>query len=49
MIDGAISRREKKAIRFLIDKEVLEYSEAEIKKRSKDYFEGRGIEAFFQS
>ncbi|OIQ37666.1 MAG: hypothetical protein BM555_00290 [Crocinitomix sp. MedPE-SWsnd] len=47
MIDGAISRREKKAIRYLIEKNVLEYSEAEIVKWSKDYFDGRGIEAFF--
>lgn len=47
MIDGALSRREKKAIRFLKEKHVLKYSEAEIKKWSKDYFDGKGIEAFF--
>jgi len=47
MIDGAISRREKKAIRYLIEKNVLEYKEEEIVKWSKDYFDGRGIEAFF--
>ncbi|MFT4602562.1 MAG: hypothetical protein ACI857_002748 [Arenicella sp.] len=49
MIDGAISRRERKAIRFLIEKEVLEYTEAEITKWSKDYFDGRGIEEFFDA
>lgn len=47
MIDGAISTREKKAIRYLIDKGVLEYSEEEIRAWSKDYFDGRGIERFF--
>ena len=47
MIDGALSRREKKAIRFLIDKNVLTYSESEIAQWSKDYFDGKGVEAFF--
>ena len=47
VIDGALSRREKKAIRFLIEKNVLTYTEAEILQWSKDYFDGKGIEAFF--
>lgn len=47
MIDGSLSRREKKAVRYLIDKNVIQYSEAEILKWSKDYFDGRGIERFF--
>ena len=47
MIDGALSRRERKAIRFLKEKGVLKYSEDEIKQWSKDYFDGKGIEAFF--
>ncbi|NOQ75995.1 MAG: hypothetical protein GQ574_28570 [Crocinitomix sp.] len=49
MIDGGLSRREKKAIRYLIDKKLLQYSEADIVKWSKDYFDGRGIEAFFKA
>lgn len=49
MIDGRISYREKKAIRFLIEKKVLNYSEAEIIKWSNDYFDGRGIESFFKA
>jgi hypothetical protein len=48
MIDGSLSRREKKAIRFLISKGILAYSEEEVAQWCKDYFEGRGIEAFFK-
>lgn len=47
MIDGRISLRELKAVRFLIDKNVLPYSEQEIKLWANDYFNGKGIEAFF--
>lgn len=47
MIDGKLSRREKKAIRYLTEKGVLKYTEAEIKQWSQDYFDGKGIEAFF--
>lgn len=49
LIDGKISLREKKAIRYLIEKSVLNYTEAEIIQWSKDYFEGRGIESFFSN
>ena len=49
MIDGRISYREKRAIRFLIEKEVLTYSEEEVLKWSNDYFDGRGVEAFFNA
>lgn len=49
MIDGGISRREKKAIRYLIEKKILPYSEVEVLKWAKDYFDGRGIEGFFKS
>lgn len=47
MIDGRISLKERKAIKYLIEKNVLQYSEEEIKKWSDDYFDGRGIEGFF--
>ncbi len=49
MIDGGLSRREKKAIRYLIDKKMLQYAEAEVVQWSKDYFAGRGIETFFKA
>jgi len=49
MIDGALSIQEKKAIRYLIDKKILSYTEDQIKKWTKDYFDGRGIEAFFRA
>ena len=49
MIDGGLSRREKKAIRYLIDKKMLQYTEAEVVQWSKDYFAGRGIETFFKA
>ena len=49
MIDGGLSRREKKAIRYLIEEKILEYSEAQVAQWSKDYFAGRGIEAFFKA
>lgn len=48
MIDGGISHREKKAIRYLIEKNVLSYSETQVLQWAKDYFDGRGIEAFFK-
>lgn len=47
MIDGHLSLREKKAIRLLIEKKVLTYTEAEIAQWSKDYFAGKGIEGFW--
>jgi hypothetical protein len=49
MIDGGLSRREKKAIRYLIDKKVLAYTEAQVAQWAKDYFAGKGIEAFFKA
>jgi hypothetical protein len=49
MIDGSLSRREKKAIRYLIDKKLLQYTEEQVTQWSKDYFDGRGIEAFFKA
>jgi hypothetical protein len=48
LIDGALSRRERKAIRFLIEKNVLAYTEEEVAQWSKDYFEGKGVESFFE-
>ncbi|MCB9223663.1 MAG: hypothetical protein H6582_05735 [Crocinitomicaceae bacterium] len=47
MIDGRLSYRERKAIRYLKEKNVLEYKEEDIVVWSRDYFNGRGIEAFF--
>ncbi|UKN00554.1 hypothetical protein K6119_12515 [Paracrocinitomix mangrovi] len=49
MIDGKISFREMRAIRFLIEKGALAYTEDEIMAWSKDYDEGRGIEGFFKT
>lgn len=47
IIDGAVSYREKKAIRTLREQGILKYTEAEVVKWSKDYFAGKGIEGFF--
>lgn len=49
MIDGRLSYREKKAIKYLKVKNVLEYKDSDIKIWSKEYFEGKGIESFFAS
>ena len=47
MIDGHLSKREIKAIHYLIEKKVITYSEGEIKQWSNDYFAGKGIEGFW--
>ena len=49
MIDGAISRREKKAITYLFEKQVLKYRQEEIVDWANDYFKGKGLEEFFQA
>lgn len=49
MIDGAISKREINAIRFLRSKNVISYTEEDIKKWANDYFNGRGLEEFFNA
>jgi hypothetical protein len=49
MIDGRLSYREKKAIRYLKERNVLEYPEEQIVQWSQEYFEGKGIEEFFRS
>jgi len=48
MIDGRLTYREKKAIRYLIERRVLTYSENEINQWVNDYFDGKGIEHFFR-
>ena len=47
MIDGRLTYREKKAIRYLIDKKVLSYREDEIRQWVDDYYDGKGIDHFF--
>ena len=47
MIDGRISRKERRAIHYLIEKGVLPYEETDILKWADDYFDGRGIEEYF--
>ena len=44
-----LNPEEKKAIRFLISKGILAYSEENVTQWCKDYFEGRGIEAFLKN
>ncbi len=44
IIDGKISFREKRAIRFLIEKGVIQKPEKTVLGWSKDYFEGKGID-----
>lgn len=48
MIDGKVSYREKKAIRFLAEKAVLQHTEAQIIQWSDDYFKGKGMVDFFK-
>lgn len=47
LIDGKISRREKKAIRYLSERKVLTRTEDIIQKWASDYFNGKGIASFF--
>jgi hypothetical protein len=49
MIDGRLSYRERKAIRYLKERKVLEYPEKDVVRWSKNYFQGAGIEEFFIS
>lgn len=48
MIDGRISLRERKAIEYLLEKKVIDQSVEEIKVWANDYFDGKGIEGFFE-
>jgi hypothetical protein len=48
MIDGKVSLREKKAVRYLVEKKVLSCSENDVIQWSKDYYNGKGIESFFK-
>ena len=48
MLDGALSRREKKSLIELNEQGVLPYTIDEVKKWSNDYFAGRGLEDFFK-
>lgn len=47
MIDGGLSRREKRSLLELKEDNVLPYTIAEVKEWSISYFEGRGLEEFF--
>jgi len=46
MIDGRLSLREKRALQNLRELGVMPYSKEEVKRWTKDYFEGRGLEEF---
>ena len=46
MIDGRLSLREKRALQNLRELKVMPYSKEEVKRWTKDYFEGRGLEEF---
>lgn len=49
MIDGRLSLREKRALKNLRELNVMPYSEEQVKRWTKDYFEGRGLEEFLAS
>jgi len=49
MIDGRLSMREKRALQNLRELNVMPYSEEQVKRWTKDYFEGRGLEEFLAS
>lgn len=49
MIDGRLSLREKRALQNLRELRVMPYSKEEVKRWTRDYFEGRGLEAFLAS
>lgn len=49
MIDGRLSLREKRAVKYLREQNVMPYSDEQIKRWTKDYFEGRGLEEFLAS
>lgn len=49
MIDGRLSLREKRALQKLRELRVMPYSEEQVKRWTKDYFEGRGLEEFLAS
>lgn len=49
MIDGRLSMREKRALENLRELGVMPYSEEQVKRWTKDYFEGRGLEEFLAS
>lgn len=48
MIDGRLSVREKRALKQLRISGVLPYSEDQVARWTRGYFEGRGLEEFFQ-
>ncbi|PIE87076.1 MAG: hypothetical protein CSA03_02365 [Bacteroidetes bacterium] len=49
LIDGGLSQIEKRSLIRLKKEGVLPYSIETVKKWSNDYFEGKGLEAFFKS
>ncbi|MBK6527345.1 MAG: hypothetical protein IPG07_18385 [Crocinitomicaceae bacterium] len=49
MIDGRLSMREKRALQNLRELKVMPYTEDQVKRWTKDYFEGRGLEEFLAS
>lgn len=49
MIDGNLSKREKDTVNYLIKEGVLSYNLQQIQKWSQDYFEGKGLEEFFNA
>lgn len=49
LIDGGLSQIEKRSLIRLKKEGVLPYSLETVKKWSKDYFEGKGLEEFFRS
>jgi hypothetical protein len=49
MIDGRLSMREKRALKNLRELGVMPYSEEQVKRWTKDYFEGRGLEEFLST
>ncbi|MBI3136395.1 MAG: hypothetical protein HYZ14_17095 [Bacteroidetes bacterium] len=49
MIDGRLSVREKRALQNLREAGVMPYTEEQVKRWTKDYFEGRGLEEFLVS
>ena len=47
MIDGRLSMREKRALENLRELKVMPYTKEQVKRWTRDYFEGRGLEEFF--
>ena len=47
LIDGKLSPREKLKINGLYDRDILPYEFSQLKQWSDDFYEGRGLESFF--